>query len=96
MVKNLPANAGDVGLSLIGEDFTCLGATNPVRHSYWVCARAHEPQPLKPSCHETHVPQKEKTMKSKALPPQLESSPAPKTRESQSTNEDPAQPKINK
>ena len=35
VVENPPANAGDTGsISLVREDPTCCGATQPVRHSY--------------------------------------------------------------
>ena len=34
VVKNLPANAGDMGRSTVQEDPTCLGAAKPVRHNY--------------------------------------------------------------
>ena len=34
-VKNLPANAGDMGSPLVRHDPTCLGATKPRRHNYW-------------------------------------------------------------
>ena len=42
--------------SLVWEDPTCRGATEPMRHSYWACALdpasynywAHAPQLLKP------------------------------------------------
>ena len=37
VVKNPPANAGDVGSS-IREDPTCHRATKPVHHKYWACA----------------------------------------------------------
>ena len=30
------------------EDPTCRGATKPVRHNYWACAKAHEPACLEP------------------------------------------------
>ena len=33
--KNPPASARDTGSSLVWEDSTFLGATEPVRHSYW-------------------------------------------------------------
>ena len=33
VVKNLPANAGDTGSTLVREDPSCHGATKPV-HSY--------------------------------------------------------------
>ena len=34
VVKNPPANAGDMGSSLVLEDPTCCRATKPVRHNY--------------------------------------------------------------
>ena len=34
VVKNLPANAGDMGSSPGREDLTCRGAAKPVRHNY--------------------------------------------------------------
>ena len=37
VVKNPPANAGDMGSwvrALVQEDPTCRGATKPVRHNY--------------------------------------------------------------
>ena len=34
VVKNLPANAGDTGLSPVQEDPTSRGATKLVRHNY--------------------------------------------------------------
>ena len=34
MVKNLPANAGDMGSSPGPEDPTCHGAAKPVGHNY--------------------------------------------------------------
>ena len=37
VVKNLPANAGDMGSSPGREDLTCRGAAKPVRHNYWAC-----------------------------------------------------------
>ena len=37
-MKNLPANAGDMGLIPGPEDPTCLGAAKPVGHRYWACA----------------------------------------------------------
>ena len=35
VVKNLPANAGNTGSSLLREDPTCHGANKPVSHNYW-------------------------------------------------------------
>ena len=43
VVKNPPANAGDMVRSLVWEDPTCRGATKPMSHNYW----AHVPQLLK-------------------------------------------------
>ena len=34
VVKNPPANAGDMGSTLVQEDPTCHGATKSVRHNY--------------------------------------------------------------
>ena len=33
--ENLPANAGDMGLFLVPEDSTCLGAIKPVSYNHW-------------------------------------------------------------
>ena len=46
VVKNPPANGGDMDSIPGREDPTCCGATTPVRHNYW----AHVPQLLKPAC----------------------------------------------
>ena len=35
VVKNLPDNAGDTGKSLVREDSTCCGATEPVKESHF-------------------------------------------------------------
>ena len=56
VVKNPPANAGDMGSNLVREDPTCHGATKPVCLNYWACALepashkywARAPQLLKP------------------------------------------------
>ena len=37
-VKNLPANAGDMGSIPGGEDPTCHRATKPMHLEYWACA----------------------------------------------------------
>ena len=42
VVKNLPYDAGDVGLIPVQEDSTWHEATKPVRHNYW--APALEPK----------------------------------------------------
>ena len=34
VVKNPPANAGDMVQALVQEDPTCHGATKPVSHNY--------------------------------------------------------------
>ena len=57
VVKNPPANAGDMVRALVREDPTCRGATKPMHHNYWACALepashnywAHVPQLLKPA-----------------------------------------------
>ena len=38
VVKNPPVNAGDMGLNLLWEDYTCHGATKPGLPNYWACA----------------------------------------------------------
>ena len=55
--KNPPANAGDMGSTLVWKDPTCRGATKPVCHNYRACALepvshnygARVPQLLKPT-----------------------------------------------
>ena len=69
--------------SLTPEDPTCRGATRPVHHKYWACA-------LEPGSHNYWSPcSLEPVLRNKRSPcsPKLEKSP--------SSNEDPAQPKIN-
>ena len=58
VVKNPPANAGDMGLSPGPGRSTCRRAIKPRCHNYWVFALepashnywAHMPQLLKPAC----------------------------------------------
>ena len=38
MVKNPPADAGDVGSISVQEDPTCLREAKPVHHNYEACA----------------------------------------------------------
>ena len=91
VLKNLPANAGDMGL------ISGLGRSHMPRskhHNYWACAReprscnywAHAPQLLKPGCSRACTPQQEKTPQWEACARQLEISPC--------SNQDPAQSKI--
>ena len=40
LVKNPPANAGDVGSIQFWENPTCCGATKPMHHNCWACALA--------------------------------------------------------
>ena len=71
--------------SLAQEDSTCHGATKPVCHQYWDCV----PHPLKPT--PWSLPSA-----ARSLPPATKSSPGLlQLRKSSSSNEDPAQPKIN-
>ena len=84
VVKNPPANAGDMGLTLVQEDSTCQGATKLVSHHY----RAHVLQLLKPESSRAHGLQQEK-------PPQWEAQ-APQPEKAQVHNKGTAQPKINK
>ena len=49
VIKNLPANSGDMVRSLVQEDPTCPGATKPVHHNYRTCVpRARALQQEKP------------------------------------------------
>ena len=38
VVKNLPANAGGTGSTLVREDPTCRRATKAMHHNYQACA----------------------------------------------------------
>ena len=70
--------------SLLQEDPTCRGAAKAMRHNYWTCARAQEPQLLSPRAANTE-----------ACAPQLGSSPCSlQLEKSLCSNEDPAQPYI--
>ena len=46
--------------SLIQEDPTCYGATEPVHHILNLCPRSWEPQLLKPSHPGAYAPQQDK------------------------------------
>ena len=88
--------------SLIREDPTCQGATQPMCHDYWACAiqpgshnnRTHVPQFLKPVCPRAYAPQQEEPPQWAACTLQLESSPClPQLEKNPHSNEDPAQSK---
>ena len=91
VVQNLPASAGGTGGSLIWEHATCLGATEPLRHDY--CARELQllsPRALEPELHRRRSQRGEKPERgnsSSPCSPQLQKSP--------SSDEDPAQLKVN-
>ena len=75
-VKNLPANAGDMGLIPIQEDPTCQGAAKPMHHNYWACALGPGSRNcLRPMCPRAGTPRQEKPLWPEARGPQLESSP---------------------
>ena len=80
VVKNPPAKAGD----MVWEDPTCCGATKPVHHNCWGHA-------LKPgsATWEATAMRRPHTATEEWPPPTA-------TRASPGSNEDPAQPKINK
>ena len=88
VVKNLPANAGDMGLILVQEDPTWRGTTKSVHHNYWACA-------LEPANHNywAHVPQ---LLKPARLEPVLRNKRSHCNEKPAHRNEDPTQPKINK
>ena len=79
-VKCLPTMRETWVRSLIQENPTCPGATKPVHHIYWACP-----------------PQQGRSPQWEAQTWQLQSSPcSPQLKKSPHSNEDPAQPKINK
>ena len=102
VVKNLPANVGD--MSLIpgpGRSHMLPRATEPVHHNSWACAQEpgscnywdHVSQLLKPACPRVHAPQ-EKPPQWEAHVLQIENSPQSlQLEKSPCSNEDPAQPK---
>ena len=84
MVKNLPVDVGDTDtIPDLGRSHMPRSDQARVPH-YWACALETESQQEKPPQWEAHVPQRE----SSPCSGPLEKSP--------SSNEDPAQPKINK
>ena len=70
MVGNPPANARDMGSSLVREDFSCCGAAGPMHHNYWACI----PQLLKPVLPRARALQWERLPRWDACKLQLESS----------------------
>ena len=69
VIKNPPADAGDRGWSLVGDNSACCGATDSAYHSYWswgpgACA----PQREKPLWWETHAGQLEKALAQQLRP----------------------------
>ena len=84
VVKNSPANAGDIGSVLAREDFTCCGASKPVRLNYWTSML----QLLKPMFLEPVLWNKRSQCNEKPT--------HCKERKSTCSNEDSGQPKISK
>ena len=74
-VKNPPASAGDTG-SIPGLMRSHMLWSNKARapHLLSLCARAREPQLLKPVCPRARPPQQEKSLQWGARTPQLENS----------------------
>ena len=98
VVKNPPANAGDMASIPVLGRCHIYGATKPVHHDYWACALepgnrnywAHLLQLLKPEHPRACAPQQEKPVH------QLESSPClPQLEKSPCSNRDSAQPDRN-
>ena len=78
--------------SLIWEDLTCHGATEHLRHSYWACALDQGSRSRWSPCSTA-----EKPPQWEARTRQLDSGPSSlQLEESLCSNEDPAEPKINK
>ena len=72
VVKNPPANAGDLRLIPGSEDPTCWGATKPLSHNYWAHGlKAHEPQLLKLTHSRANALQQETPSQWTARPQQL-------------------------
>ena len=96
MEKNLPANARDTVQSLVWEGSTCHGQLKPLCHNSWACALGPS------SCNWAHMPQllccaRREATTVRSLWTTVKSSPPPATtRPSLHSNEDPAQPEINK
>ena len=91
--------------ALVWEDPTCCGATKPMRHSYWACALeptshscwAHALHLLKSTRLEPVLCNKRSHHNEKPMQCNKEWPPHAATRERPvCSNEDPAQPKINK
>ena len=90
--------------SLVGEDPTCCETAKPRCHSYRACAL--EPRSCNCWAHMLQLPkhkhpracnlQQEEPLQWEACVPQQESPPLDATRENPLSNEDPAQPKINR
>ena len=84
VVKNPPANAGNMGSSPVWEGPTCWRATKPMRHNYWAHALepeshnywAHAPQLLKPARLKPVLHNKEKPPQWEAHVPQWRVAPA--------------------
>ena len=99
VVKNLPANAGDMSFIPGQEDHTCHGETieqltigDHAPQLLSLCSRTQELQLLKPVHPRAHVPQQRKPPEKEAQTQQLESSPCwPQLEKSPCRDEDPAQ-----
>ena len=89
VVENPPANAGNMVQSLVWEDATCCGATEPVCPSYWACALEPQGTAATEACRpEGPCPTiREATTRRNLLTA---------TGKSAHSSEDPVQPKINK
>ena len=58
--------------ALVREDPTCHGATKPMLHNYWACARAREPQLLSPRATTTEARVPRAHARQQEKPPQWE------------------------
>ena len=99
----LPKQETQIG-SLIWEDPTCRRATKPICHSYWDCALEPQSRKTGPTCCSYWSPcvlqpvvRPEKPLQGEACTQQPESDPcSPQLDKSPHSNENLAQPKVNK
>ena len=96
MIKNPPAKAGDRVQSLFQEDPTGRGAAKPILHNYRACNLELGNRKLLKSMSWSPCSAMRESSAMRSLRIAREQPPPTTTRESLSSSEDPAQPKINR